>query len=151
MAISFIVRIFAEKLVWRKSLRISFRKVIQMKKLLLFIILLSSIANLQAQSISHIETTKNWYYIYDQNGKKIKTLSTSQGELKGYSSTFYIIKQGTAFYITYNVNGKRLHTFGAGSVGEILGVAGDTFTSKNGAWIYTWSKEGKKISTRAAK
>ena len=28
-----------------------------------------SIANLQAQSISHIETTKNWYYIYDQNGK----------------------------------------------------------------------------------
>lgn len=29
-----------------------------------------SIANLQAQSISHIETTKNWYYIYDQNGKK---------------------------------------------------------------------------------
>ena len=151
MAISFIVRIFAEKLVWRKSLRISFRKVIQMKKLLLFIILLSSIANLQAQSISHIETTKNWYYIYDQNGKKIKTLSTSQGELKGYSSTFYIIKQGTAFYITYDVNGKRLHTFGAGSVGEILGVAGDTFTSKNGAWIYTWSKEGKKISTRATK
>jgi hypothetical protein len=55
-----------------------------MKKLLLSIILLSSIANLQAQSISHIETTKNWYYIYDQNGKKIKTLSTSQGELKGY-------------------------------------------------------------------
>ena len=151
MAISFIVRIFAEKLVWRKSLRISFRKVIQMKKLLLFIILLSSIANLQAQSISHIETTKNWYYIYDQNGKKIKTLSTSQGELKGYSSTFYIIKQGTAFYITYDVNSKRLHTFGTGSVGEILGVAGDTFTSKNGAWIYTWSKEGKKISTRAAK
>ena len=151
MAISFIVRIFAEKLVWRKSLRISFRKVIQMKKLLLFIILLSSIANLQAQSISHIETTKNWYYIYDQNGKKIKTLSTSQGELKGYSSTFYIIKQGTAFYITYDVNGKRLHTFGTGSVREILGVAGDTFTSKNGAWIYTWSKEGKKISTRAAK
>ena len=122
-----------------------------MKKLLLSIILLSSIANLQAQSISHIETTKNWYYIYDQNGKKIKTLSTIQGELKGYSSTFYIIKQGTAFYITYDVNGKRLHTFGAGSVGEILGVAGDTFTSKNGAWIYTWSKEGKKISTRASK
>lgn len=151
MVVSYIVRIFAEELVWRKSLRVSFRKVIDMKKLLLSIILLSSIANLQAQSISHIETTKNWYYIYDQNGKKIKTLSTSQGELKGYSSTFYIIKQGTAFYITYDVNGKRLHTFGAGSVGEILGVAGDTFTSKNGAWIYTWSKEGKKISTRAAK
>ena len=122
-----------------------------MKKLLLSIVLLLSVANLKAQSISHIETTKSWYYIYDQDGKKIKTLSTSQGELKGYSSSFYIIKQGSAFYITYDVNGKRLHTFGVGSVGEILSVSGDTFTSRNGAWIYTWRKEGKKISTRAAR
>jgi len=58
---------------------------------------------------------------------------------------------GSEFYITYDVNGKRLHTFGASGVGEILGVAGDTFTSKNGVWIYTWSKDGKKINTRAAK
>lgn len=122
-----------------------------MKRLLLAIVLSFIVTGLKAQSISHIETTKNWYYIYDQNGKKIKTLSTSQGELKDYSSTFYIIKQGTAFYITYDVNGKRLHTWGVGSVGEILDVSGDTFTSKQGAWIYTWSKEGKKINTRAAK
>ena len=123
-----------------------------MKKLLLIIVLWGvGVVSIMAQQISHIETTKNWYYIYDQDGKKIKTLSTSQGELKGYSSTFYIIKQGTAFYITYDVKGKRLHTWGASSVGEILGVAGDTFTSRNGAWIYTWSKDGKKISTRASK
>lgn len=62
-----------------------------MKKLLVIITLLCSTIGLHAQSISHIETTKNWYYIYDQDGKKIKTLSTSQGELKGYSSSFYII------------------------------------------------------------
>ena len=122
-----------------------------MKLLITLSLMWFSIANLQAQSISHIETTKNWYYIYDQDGKKIKTLSTSQGELKGYSSTFYIIKQGSAFYITYDVNGKRLHTFGAASVGEILAVSGDTFTGCQGVWIYTWSKEGKKINTRAAK
>ena len=122
-----------------------------MKVLFSIIVLLFSVMGVRGQSISHIETTKNWYYIYDQNGKKIKTLSTSQGELKGYSSTFYIIKQGSSFYITYDVKGKRLHTWGASSVGEIQGVAGDTFTSRNGAWIYTWSKDGKKISTRAAK
>lgn len=27
-------------------------------------------------------------------------------------------------------------------------VAGDTFTTQLGSWIYTWSKDGKKISTR---
>ena len=122
-----------------------------MKKLLLSIVLLLAVANLRAQSISHIETTKNWYYIYDQDGKKIKTLSTNQGELKGYSSTFYIIKQGSAFYVTYDVSGKRLHTFGVSVVGEILAVSGDTFTSRQGSWIYTWNKDSKKINTRAAK
>ncbi len=122
-----------------------------MKKLLTILVLLFCVLTLQTQSISHIETTKSWYYIYDQDSKKIKTISTSQGELKGYSSTFYIIKQGSGFYVTYDASGKRLHTFGASSVGEILGAAGDTFTSRKGVWIYTWSKEGKKISTRAAK
>ena len=44
-----------------------------------------------------------------------------------------------------------LYTSGAASVGETLAVSGDTFTGCQGVWIYTWSKEGKKISTRAAK
>ena len=121
-----------------------------MKKIILLILVMQSVLSLRAQSISHIETTRSWYYIYDQNGKKIKTLSSSIGELKGYSSSFYIIKQGSGFYITYDVNGKQLHTFSAASVGEIVGVAGDTFTSRNGSWIYTWTKDGKKISTRSS-
>ena len=126
----------------------------------LFLIVMMAITftlNINAQksakkeSIGYIETTKNWYYIYNQDGKKIRTFTTSQGELKGYSDTFYILKQGATFYMTYDVNGKRLHTFGAGSVGEVIGVSGDTFTSKLGVWIFTWSKEGKKIGTRAAR
>ena len=125
-----------------------------MNRIILTLALLLAVTGLSAQNddkaIGFIETTKAWYHIYNQNGKRIKTLSTSQGELKGYSSTFYILKQGNAFYITFDVNGKRLHTWGVSSVGEILGVAGDTFTSRNGPWIYTWTKDGKKLSTRAA-
>jgi len=67
-----------------------------MKNVIFITIMLFSVLGLRGQSISHIEITKNWYYIYDQNGKKIKTLSTNQGEPKGYSYTFYIIKQGSA-------------------------------------------------------
>ena len=119
-----------------------------MKKLLFIFLFILGAVYLQAQSISHIETTKSWYYIYDQNGKKIKTISTSQGELKGYSSTFYIIKQGSGFYITYDVNGKRLHTFGANAVGEIVGAAGDTFTGYFLASIL--SGKGVKIALKRA-
>ncbi len=121
-----------------------------MKKLLLSIVLLLSVANLQAQSISHIETTKNWYYIYDQDGKKRKTLSSTIGELQGFSSTFFVVKSGSWYYI-YDANGKKTKTLSESTVGKVLSVSGETFTSQVGSWIYTWSKEGKKINTRAAR
>lgn len=121
-----------------------------MKRLLIIICFLSAVVAMKAQSISYIETTKAWYNIYDQDGNMIKSLSTGLGELVGYSSSFYIIKQRTGFYITYDVSGKQLHTFSTGIVGEILSVSGDTFISRNGSWIYTWTKEGRKISTRAS-
>ena len=121
-----------------------------MKKLIISIVLLLSVANLQAQSISHIETTKNWYYIYDQDGKKIKTLSSTIGELQGFSSTFFVVKSGSWYYI-YDANGKKAKTLSESTVGKVLSVSGETFTSQVGSWIYTWSKEGKKISTRATR
>ena len=122
-----------------------------MKRLLGFLIMLALSLSIQAQSISYIETTKGWYYIYDQSGMRIKTISSSLGELAGYSSNFYIIKLISVFYVTYDAAGKHLHTFSTNSVGEILNATGDTFTSRNGLWIYTWSKDGKKISTRSAR
>ena len=109
-----------------------------MKKLLLSIVLLLSVANLQAQSISHIETTKNWYYIYDQDGKKIKTLSSTIGELQGFSSTFFVVKSGSWYYI-YDANGKKTKTLSESTVGKVLSVSGETFTSQVGSWIYTWT------------
>ena len=105
---------------------------------------------MNAQTISHIEETRSWYFIYDQNGRKIKTISTSQGALMAYSSSFYILRQGTAFYIVNDVNGKRLCCLSVSYVGDILTASGDTFTSKKGGWIYTWDKNGKKINTRWA-
>ena len=120
-----------------------------MKKLLLSIVLLLSVTNLQAQSISHIETTKNWYYIYDQDGKKIKTLSSTIGELQGFSASFFVVKSSSWYYI-YDANGKKTKTLSESTVGKVLSVSGETFTSQVGSWIYTWSKEGKKISTRSA-
>jgi len=122
-----------------------------MKKILFTTLLLFAVVALRAQSISHIETTNAWYTIYDENGKRLRSVSTSQGQLMGYSATFYILKQGSSFYVTYDPKGKKIYTFSISNVGEILGVAGDTFTSKHGSWIHTWRKDGKKMSSRAAR
>lgn len=122
-----------------------------LKKILFILSVLLFSIGAEAQSISYIETVGQWYNVYDEHGKKIKAVSSSQGELMGYGSSFYIIKQGSSFYVTYTPNGKQIHTFSISSIGKFVSASGDTFTSKLGTWIYTWSKDGKKISVRSGK
>ena len=117
------------------------------KKTIILIIMLLSVVGLKAQSISYIETTKSWYYVYDQNGKKIKTFSTNIGELKGYSASIFVVQNGSWIYV-YDAKGNKIKTMSESSAGKVLSVTGDTFTTQLGSWIYTWSKDGKKISTR---
>ena len=120
-----------------------------MKKILFTIILLFSGLSIHAQNISYIETTNAWYYIYDQDGKKIKTLSTNIGELQGFGTSFFIVKSGSWYHL-YDAKGIKFKTLSVSYVGKVLSVTGDTFTSQLGSWIYTWNKEGKKISARSA-
>ena len=120
-----------------------------MKKILTATFLFLSCLSAGAQEISNIEVTSSWNYVYDANGKKICTLSRSQGEVVGYSSKFFVVRN-RAWYYFYTPTGKKFNTLSVSYVGDILSVSGDTFTSRNGSWIYTWSKEGKKISTRTS-
>jgi hypothetical protein len=116
--------------------------------ILFFLIAVGSFA--QRQQISYIETTKNWYYVYDESGKKIGGLSRSSiGELKGWGSDFFVAKY-YSFYRIYDTKGKVLKSMNASDVGEIVSVSASTITSRKGSWILIWSKEGKKISSRSA-
>ena len=90
--------------------------------LLMSLSLLSS-----GHKISSVETSGSWIYMYDEKGTRYKTLSAS------------------------SVGEVRYKTLSYSSVGDVTGVSGETFTSRNGAWVYTWSKDGKKINTRAAR
>ena len=124
-----------------------------MKKLftiLLLFVTLAVQAQSQSQQISYIEETKNWYYVYDEQGKRIGGLSRSSvGELKGWGSDFFVAKHHSFYYI-YDAKGRTLKTMSVSNVGEIVGVSNNTITSRKGCWIFTWNKEGKKISARSA-
>lgn len=121
-----------------------------MHRQFLFILLLLFATGLKAQRISYIETTRSWYYVYGEDGKRIHSFSTSQGRLVTYSSSFYIIRQGDSFYIIYDATGRRITSLGVNVVGEILTANENTFTSRNASWIYTWTREGKRIGSRSA-
>lgn len=51
----------------------------------------------------------------------------------------------------YDAEGKKYKDINANIIGTVLSVTGDTFTSRNGSWIITWDKNGKKVSSRAAR
>ena len=122
-----------------------------MKNLLtILFLMLTMTVQAQRQQISYIEETKNWYYVYDEQGKKIGGLSRSSvGELKGWGNDFFVAKRYSFYYIC-DAKGKTLKTMNVPEVGEIVGVSNNTITSRKGSWIYTWSREGKKISARSA-
>ena len=122
-----------------------------MKKLFTIVLLLVTLTmQAQQKKISHIETTKNWYYIYDESGQKIKTLYRSGiGDIKGWGKDFFVTKRG-AYYLICDAEGKTLKTLGVQSVGEVVSVSSSTFTSRLGVWVYTWNKDGKKVQTRGA-
>jgi hypothetical protein len=104
-------------------------------------------SNMRFGAISNIEKKGAWYHIYNEKGKKIKSLSGAIGKLEGFSSTFFIISKG-AWYYLYDENGKRYKTLSS-STGEIISVSGDTFVVRKGSWIHTYNKNGKKIGSRA--
>ena len=127
------------------------RRVLDWSKKVFTILLLmvALAAQAQRQQISYIEETKNWYYVYDEQGKRIGGLSRSSvGELKGWGSDFFVSKRYSYYYIC-DAKGKTLKTMNVSDVGEIVGVSNSTITSRKGSWIFTWNKEGKKISARS--
>ena len=124
-----------------------------MRKFVLLIALLVSLsANAQQRQIAYVETSSSgsWYHVYDTNGKKITTLSSSAaGELIGWSSEIIVTKSG-GWYKILDPQGKTLKTMSDMTVGTVISVSGSTFTSRSGSWIYVWDKTGKKLATRPA-
>lgn len=104
-----------------------------------------------ARSISNVERSGAWYYLYDENGKKYKSTSASStGDLKGFSSSIIVFQRGAWIYV-YDADLKKLHSGAVSAYGEVIAVAGDAFTTRRGAWIYTYDKKGKKLNSRPAR
>lgn len=120
-----------------------------MKRIITIMLLMLTAVGIQAQKqISYIKVDEAWYQVYDENGKKITTLSKqSVGEVVGWGSDFFVSVDG-AWVKTYDAKGKKIVTLSKQGVGVVIGVSGNTFTCRDGNWIKLYDKTGKKISTR---
>ena len=83
-------------------------------------------------------------------GKILNILLVSLAVLAGAHKISSVETSGSWIYL-YDSEGQRYKTLSVSSVGEVTGVSGETFTSRNGSRIYTWDKDGKKVNTRSAR
>lgn len=116
------------------------------------VLLFSLATNAQEKTISNIEQTETWIYVYDQKGKKVYTKSVSEaGDVIGWSATLWISRHNGWYYL-WNADGRRYKTLNVNNIGNIIAVSGNTFTSNyKNLWIYTFDKNGKRINTRSAR
>ena len=85
-----------------------------MKKFAMTLIGLSMLAGIH--SISSIEQSGSWFYLYD--GPDKKTLSASSvGEIVDYLSTFFVSRSGSRIFL-WDTEGKKYKTHNANSIGN---------------------------------
>ena len=76
-------------------------------------------------AISMIERHGSWYDIYDERGKKQKTLPEHIGMLLGWGTRFFIVHKGS-WYELYDESGKKYKTF-PDHTGTFVSIYGDIF------------------------
>lgn len=119
-----------------------------MKKIILAFLLAAAASSAFARTLSDIERAGSWYYLYDENGRKFRSINVSSaGELVGFSSQIFITRSGS-WYRIYDADAKLIRSLPQSSVGDITAVTGDTFTSKKGSWTRTYDKSGKLLRSR---
>lgn len=63
-----------------------------------------------AHQISSVERNGSWIYMFDEHGKKYKTLSASTvGDVMGVSGDTFTSRNGSWVY-TWDRNGKKINT-----------------------------------------
>lgn len=71
-------------------------------------------------------------------------------DIESVTGEHIVVRRGS-FYVIYGVDCRAKQTLDASNIGEILSVAGDTFTARKGSFISTYDKTGKKLSVRTVR
>lgn len=119
-------------------------------RLIILFLFISYTCSVSAE-ISSIVKNGAWYDIYNEKGKKVKSISVSStGEMVGFSATFFIVKKG-AWYELYDQNGKKYKSLGVSSIGDIISVTGNSFVARKGNWLNTYDAAGKKVKSNPSR
>lgn len=116
----------------------------------LALIMASVAAFAESHQLSSIEQSGSWYNLYDAAGKKYKSLSTSSGELLGWSSQYFVLKS-YSWYNIYDAEGKKVRSMPVSS-GDFVSITGSQMILRSGSWLNTYDlSTGRKVNSRPAR
>lgn len=123
-----------------------------MKRLLVIFSIFVLTFNLNAQityrTISYIKDAGSWYYVYDNYGSKVLTVSKSNGTILGWGSNWFILRNGSWIYLC-DMNGRKYHTQSVSSYGDVVAISSQNYVTCNGYWYYVFDKYGRKVDVRS--
>lgn len=103
-----------------------------------------------SKSISYIEEKGSWYYVYDEKGKRVATLSRNNGTVAGFGTDWFVMTTKNWIYLC-DIKGRKYKTMSVSSYGDVVSVGSQTFVTRKGSWLYTFDRNGRKTSTRSAR
>lgn len=98
--------------------------------------------------ISDVREKGNYIEVFDDNGKKISYMNTSNKEIEGITGDFFVVTNGNYIEV-YDEDCKKISYMNVSSK-TITAVAGHTFTVRNGNYLETYDKKCKKLSSKNA-
>lgn len=103
-----------------------------------------------SESISRIERKGNFYHIYDETGKLVKSKSTSIGELEGWGADYFIVST-VSFYDLYDMQGNKYKSLSKAGIGAIVSVSSTTFSARKQNFITIYDSAGRRINSTPAR
>ena len=96
--------------------------------------------------ISDVTTNGSWIIVFDDSAKEIKRMGSSNKEVVGVASDFFVVCEGS-WIVTYDENCREIKRMGASNK-TVQNASGRTFTTQEGSWIVNYDRNCKEQGRR---
>ena len=96
--------------------------------------------------ISDVSNQGSWIVVFDDRGKEIKRMGSSNKDVVGVASDFFVVLEGS-WIVTYDEKCKEIKRMGSSNK-TVKGASGRTFTVLEGSWIVTYDQNCKEQARR---
>jgi L-asparaginase II len=96
--------------------------------------------------ISDVSEKSGWIVVFDDRGKEIKRMGSSNKEVAGVASDFFVVLE-RGWIVTYDENCKEIKRMGDSNK-TVRSASGTTFTVLESNWIVTYDRKCKEQARR---